>query len=107
MIKHVGFSLLDKFSKSFILQKWGATQWQASFAIQVPVNKHKTHKLVSSVKTYLKVVGKGLGSWLRLGGRGVGGRKTKQTKKLFKEIEQTLLMGIPLLTSAWFGFNQA
>ena len=81
MIKHVGFSLLDKFSKSFILQKWGATQWQASFAIQVPVNKHKTHKLVSSVKTYLKVVGKGLGLWLRLGGKGGWREENKANKE--------------------------
>lgn len=50
--------------------------------------------------------GEGLGLWLRLGGW-VGGRKTKETKKLFKQIEQKFFMGIPLPTSAWFGFNQA
>lgn len=75
-------------------------QPQASFAIQVLFNKHKTHKLVSLVKTYLKVVGKELRLWL-----GLGGRNTKQ-KKLAKQIEQTeLLMGIP--TFALFGFNHA
>ena len=30
----------------------------------------------------------------------VGGRKTKETKKLFKQIEQKFFMGIPLPTSA-------
>ena len=75
-------------------------QPQASFAIQVLFNKHKTHKLVSLVKTYLKVVGKELRLWL-----GLGGRNTKQNKK-GKQIEQTeLLMGIP--TFALFGFNHA
>ena len=68
-----------------------ATQRQASFAIQVPVNKHKAHKLPKSG-------GEGLGLWLRLG-RWVGGRKTKETKKLFKQIEQKFFMGISLLTS--------
>lgn len=56
-----------------------ATQPQASFAIQALVNKHKTQKLVSSVKTYLKVVEEGLGLWLGLAIRGSeGGKQSKQ-----------------------------
>ena len=83
-------------------------QPQASFAIQVLFNKHKTHKLVSLVKTYLKVMGKELRLWLGLGGRNTKQKKLRNTKqkKLAKQIEQTeLLMGIP--TFALFGFNHA
>lgn len=81
MIKHLGFSLLDKFFKSFY------------------PSKMRGNPMAGLLCNYLKVVGKELGLWLRLGG-GVRGRKTKQTKKLFKEIEQKFLMGILLPTSA-------
>ena len=37
---------------------------------------------------------------VKVGRGGNRGRKTKQTKKLFKEIEQKFLMGILLPTSA-------
>ena len=64
-----------------------ATLPQASFAIQALVSKHKTPILVSSVKTYLKLVGKGLGLWLGLAIRG-GWREENKANKGAKQIEQ-------------------
>ena len=70
MIKHVGFSLLDKFFKSFY------------------PSKMRGNPMAGLLCNYLKVVGKGLGLWLRLGG-GVteGGKQSKQrsySRKLSK-----------------------
>lgn len=71
MIKHVGFSLLDKFFKSFY------------------PSKMRGNPRAGLLCNYLKVVGKELGLWLRLGGGGglEGGKQSKQrsySRKLSK-----------------------
>lgn len=77
------------------------TQPQTSFAIQALVNKHKTHKLVSFSENFPKSGGEGVRIVVKVG------KKENKAKRVTKQIEQKLLMWIPLPTSTLFGFNHA
>ena len=99
MIKHVGFSLLDKFSKSFYPSKMRGHPMAGLLCNSGTSQQTQSPQIGEFSEDLPKSGGEGLGLWLRLGGW-VGGRKTKETKKLFKQIEQKFFMGIPLPTSA-------